>query len=127
MIHLLFSLPTGVQIGACFFGSILFIACLVAGIDAFITYYHQYRMSIPDEFESSYDPYAVAAPHWNHIDGVRTVLFQDVATMHTWLVANVPNEYRKVQLYLQAIIAKEKTGMYKFTVELSNEERLGVL
>ena len=127
MIHTFNSLSTSIQIGACFFGSILFIACLVAGIDAFMAYYHQYRMSIPDEFESSYDPYAVSAPHWNNIDGVRAVLFQDVATMHTWLAANVSNEYGKVQLYLQAIIAKEKTGMYKFTIEFSNEERLGVL
>ena len=92
-----------------------------------MTYYHQYRMSIPDEFQDKDDYFADCLPHYNAIDGVRTMLFQDVASMHSWIVANIYSEQRKVQLYLAAIIAHEKTGMYKFTVELSSEERIGVL
>ena len=127
MLHLFYSLSTSIQIGACFFGSIIVVASIVIGIDAFMTWYHTYRMSIPDEFENNYDPYADSAPHWNSIDRVRTLLFQDVATMHAWLVANIDNESRKVHLYVQAVIEQERTGMFRFTVELSNEERLRVL
>lgn len=127
MSQLFLSLPTCIEFTACVLGSFICLACFIAGTAAFMTWYHTYRMSIPDEFESSYDPYAVVSPKWNNIDGVRTAMFQDVATLHSWIVANVPDENRRVQLYLQAIIAKETTGIFRFTVELSSKERDGKL
>ena len=127
MIHTFNSLSTSIQIGACFFGSIVVVAAILSAIDAYLTWYHTYRMSIHDEFEDNYDPYADAAPSWNSIDRVRTVLFQDIKSMHSWICTNVPNEHRKIQLYLNAIIAKENTGIYRFTVELSSKEILEVL
>jgi hypothetical protein len=116
------SLHLNTAIGYVFFGSILFVACIVAGIDAWFTFYHKYRMSQPDEFQDRDDPHAISIPHYNAIDRMHSVLFQDVASMHAWLVQNVPSEERKVQLYLQAIIAKEKSGFYGFSVELSSDE-----
>jgi hypothetical protein len=118
----LLSLHLSTALGVVFFGFILFTACIVAGIDAWLTFYHEHRMSEPDEFQDLDDPYAICHPHYNVIDRVRTVLFQDVASMHAWLCTNVPNEHRKVQLYVQAIIAKEQTGMFRFSVELSSDE-----
>ena len=126
MITLFFSLPSGAQMCACIVGLVVFIMCLVEGIAAYMTYYHERRMSEPDEFQDRDDYFADCLPHYNAIDGVRTMLFQDVATLHSWIVANIFSEQRQVQLYLMAIIAHEKTGMYKITVELSNEERMGV-
>ena len=122
MITLFFSLPTSVEQGACLLGALLFVACIVAGIDAFMTYYHMIRMSEPDEFQDLDDQFAVSIQRWNNIDGVRTIMFQDVETMHKWIVANIRSEHTKVQLYLQAIIAHEKTGIFRFTVELSSKE-----
>lgn len=113
--------------GVFFFGCIIIVACLVAAVDAFMTWYHMYRMDVIDEFEAAYDPYADAAPSWNSIDSTRTVMFQDVTSMDAWLRAEVPNETRKVQLYIQAVVNRVNTGMYKFSIELSNTERLRVL
>ena len=103
-------------------GFCIVVACILAGINAYLTFYHEHRMSEPDEFQDLDDPYSISIPHYNAIDRVRTVLFQDVASMHSWIVQNVPNEHRKVQLYLQAIVAKEKTGIFRFCVELSSDE-----
>jgi len=62
------------------------------------------------------------------LDNVKTISFNTMYEMATWINDNVCNPIRQKQLMLQGLNSKQETNkfekLYQITIELGNDERL---